>query len=120
VEDYTQKIIEDSVIGNRKCWKIELIPKPEAPVVWGKIYVWISKEDYLQLKSEFFDEDGELVSMMNMSEIKMMGGRLLPTMMEMFNVENPGNKTVIIYKTAEFDKPIPDSFFSEQNMKRVR
>jgi len=119
VEDYTHKIIGDSIIGERKCWKIELIPKPEAPVVWGKIYLWISQEDYLQLRFEFFDEDETLVSIMQMSEIKVMGGRIIPTVMEMESVDNPGNKTVISYEKIEFDKPMSEGFFSEQNMKRV-
>lgn len=120
VEDYTHKIAGDSTIMGRKCWKIELIPKPEAAVVWGKIYTWISQKDYLQLRSEFYNEDGELVSYMNMSEIKNMGGRLLPTLMEMYSLDDPGNRTILTYQKIEFDKPIADSFFSEQNMKKIR
>jgi outer membrane lipoprotein-sorting protein len=120
VEDYTHRITGDSVILGRRCWEIELVPKPDAPVVWGKINIWISREDFLQLKAEFYDEDNELVSVMNMSEIKKMGGRIIPTMMEMSSRENPGNKTVLIYRNVEFDLPLSDSFFSEQNMKRIK
>ncbi len=119
VEDYTHKIVGDSTIDNRNCWKIELIPKPDAPVVWGKIFLWISKVDYLQLRFEFFDEDEVLVAVMNMSDIKMMGGRLIPTTMEMTSMEDPGNKTVLFYHKVEFDKTIDDAFFSEQNMKKI-
>jgi outer membrane lipoprotein-sorting protein len=120
VEDYTHKIVGDSTIDDRPCWKVELIPKPDAPVVWGKIYAWISHADYLQFRFEFYDEDEVLVSVMQMSQIKLMGGRLIPTVMEMISQENPGNKTILIYHKVEFDKPIADSFFSEQNMKRIQ
>ena len=43
------------------CYKIQLTPKPEAGVVWGKIIAWIAKETYLELKVEYYDEDGSLV-----------------------------------------------------------
>ncbi|HLI92977.1 MAG TPA: outer membrane lipoprotein-sorting protein, partial [Puia sp.] len=37
VDDYTHKIVGDSVIEGRSCWKIEMIPLPAASVVWGKV-----------------------------------------------------------------------------------
>jgi len=120
VEDYTHRIVGDSTIDGRECYKIELIPKPEAPVVWGKLYVWISKKDDLELRTEFFDEDGELVNILEMSDVRMMGGRLLPAMMVMIPVNKEGHRTEMRLLAVEFDIPIKDSFFSEQNMKRVR
>jgi len=112
VTDYVQKIVGDSVIIGRTCWKLELIPKPDAPVVWGKIYSWIDQKDYLQLRSEFYDEDGYLVNIMQAYDLKLMGGKLLPTKMEMIPVEKEGHKTVMEYESIVFDKPIEDSFFT--------
>lgn len=120
VEDYTHEIVGDSTIEGRDCHIIALIPKPEAPVVWGKLLLWISKDDYLQVRIEYYDEDEELMNIMKLSEIKMMGGRPIPTLMEMIPLGKPNQKTVLKYHSAEFDKPIEDSFFSERNMKRVR
>lgn len=120
VEDYTHKLVGDSTILGRECYKIELIPKPDAPVVWGKILLWIAKTDYLQLRIEFYDEDGKLMNIMEMSKVQMMGDRLIPTHMEMIPADEPNHKTILEYQAVEFDKPIDDSFFSEQNMKRVR
>lgn len=120
VTDYVQKIVGDSVIIGRICWKLELIPKPDAPVVWGKIYTWIDQKDYLQLRAEFYDEDGYLVNIMQSYDIKMLGGKLLPAKMEMIPVEKEGHKTVMEFKSMIFDKPMEDSFFTTQNMKRVR
>ena len=120
VHDYIHTLVGDSLIGDRECYKIELIPKPDAPVVWGKIYTWITKADYLQLRAEYYDEDGYLVNEMNLSNIKEMGGRLLPTRLEIIPVDKPDNKTVMEYLVIEFDKPIDDNFFSQQNMKRIR
>ena len=50
IDDYTHKIVGDSIIEGRKCWKIEMIPLPEAAVVWSKVNMWIDQKDYLELR----------------------------------------------------------------------
>ena len=77
IEDYTHRLLGDSVIQGRDCYKIELIPKPQAPVVWGKIYSWIDKEDFMELKTELYDEDGYLINRVHFTEIEMLDERLL-------------------------------------------
>jgi len=120
VKDYNHTIIGEEKINNYNCWKIKFIPKPDAPVVWGKIVMWISKKDYLQLKAEYYDESLELVNSMIGSNVKNVGDRMLPTKMEMIPADKPGNKTVLEYSKIIFNKKISDRFFSQQNMKRVK
>jgi len=119
VVDYEHTYLGEENINGTKCWKLQLDPKPEAPVVWGKIIGWIDKE-YNQLKVEYYDEDGYLVNIMNNSNIKRMDDRDIPTLMEMIPADEEGKKTVINVITATFDDPIAESFFSQQNMQRVR
>ena len=57
---------------------------------------------------------------MNGSDVKQMGGRTLPSHWEMIPEDKSGEKTVLDYESMEFDIDIKASFFSEQNMKRVR
>ena len=120
VEDYTHKLIGEEIIDGRNCYKIELDPKPQAAVVWGKIVTWIDKKDYIQMKSQFFDEDGNVVNTMNFTNIKNMGGRMIPTHFEVIPSDKPGNKTILIYDNLVFDKPISDNFFTVQNMHTVK
>ena len=120
VNDYTQKIVGDTVIAQRKCWKIEMIPLPESAVVWGKIFLWIDQKDFLQLRAEFIDEDNKLVNVMQASDIKMLGGKLLPGRMEMTPVEKKGQKTVLITNSIVFNQPLSDDFFTVDNMKKVK
>ncbi|MEQ8324489.1 MAG: outer membrane lipoprotein-sorting protein [Vicingaceae bacterium] len=120
VNDYTHKLLKDTLLQGRKCYKILLIPKEDAAVVWGKIESYISDEDYLQLLVKFYDEDDYLVNTMKASNVKNMGGRLIPSYMEMIPAENPKQKTTFEYLNLEFDIDLEDSFFSIQNMKRLR
>jgi outer membrane lipoprotein-sorting protein len=120
VEDYDHKIIGDEVIGGYDCYRIELLPKPEAAVVWGKIHLWISKKEFYEMKGEYFDEDGMPVSTMTASDIRQMGDRSLPSRMVMVPADKPENQTIMEMTGLIFNLPIDDSFFSQQNMKTVR
>ncbi|MEO1051973.1 MAG: outer membrane lipoprotein-sorting protein [Bacteroidota bacterium] len=120
VEDYEHRIVSDTLIGERPCHKIELIPHEDAPVVWGKVLVYVDKKDYLQLLVKYYDEDDYLINTMVLSDIKAIGGRTIPTKMEMIPAEKENQRTVLIYQEMEFDLPIEDRFFSLQNMKRIR
>ncbi len=120
VNDYTQTLEGDSIIHGMTVYKIVLIPKPDAPVVWGKVIAFIDKKEYNQLLVYYYDEEGELVNTMILSDIKNMGGRLLPTKLEMIPADNPNQRTIIEYQELEFDIGIDESFFSMQNMKRIR
>jgi len=115
--DYEQTIAGEETIQGRKCWKIQLIPHPDAAVVWGKVLLWIDQQDFLQLQSEAYDEEGILVNTMRSYQIQLIGGRLLPTRLEMTPADKPGNKTIIRYKELQFDLPIADDFFSPQQLR---
>lgn len=120
VEDYTHKIIGTEVVSAYECYKILLTPKDDAAVVWGKVIKWISKEDYFTLKSEFFDEDMDLVRTEICGEIKFMHDRKIPTRFVVIPADKPGNKTLMQIKSAKFNIYIDDNFFSQQSMKTVK
>jgi len=120
VVDFEHKIIGSETMDGWDCWKIELIPQEDAAVVWGKIIKWISKDEYIQMKSEYFDEDGYLVKTEFASDVTIMDGRKIPGRIETVPADKNNQKTVVIIKTMKFNIPIDDSFFSQQNMKKAR
>jgi outer membrane lipoprotein-sorting protein len=120
VVDFSHKIVGEEKVEGWDCWKIELIPHEDAAVVWGKIVKWISKEEYLQMKSEYFDEDGFLIKTELSYDVKIMDGRKIPTRIEIIPEDKKNQKTVVVLNSMKFNTPIEDFFFSQQNMKRVR
>ena len=120
VIDYSHKILSNEKIEGLDCYKIQLIPHEDAPVVWGKVIIWVDVQNFLQLKSEFYDEDDELVNTMLGKEVKVMGGRTLPSKLILIPADEEGNKTIMEYLSMEFNAKFEDRFFSTQNMKRVR
>jgi outer membrane lipoprotein-sorting protein len=120
VVDYTHKILGSETVEGLACWKLELMPKEEATVVWGKVVIWIDKADYMQMKMEFYDEDEELVNLMTGSNVKTFGGKKLPAVIEFRPVENEGQKTIIEYMQWDFEVNIPDSYFTTQYVTRLK
>lgn len=120
VNDYNHKLIGEEKLNGYDCYKIEMIPKPEAGVVWGRIINWIAKNSYLQIQADYYDEDDVLIKSFVGSNEKRMGGRNILTRWEMIPVDKPGNKTIMEYTAIQFNYKIDEDFFSEQNMKRVR
>lgn len=120
VADYEHTMIGEEEVEGMTCYLIEFVPKPDAPVVWGKMKMWIEKDNYLQMKTEFYDEDDYLVNSMYGKDVKEMGGRILTTKLELVPADEEGNKTIVTYEDIQFDVDLQEKFFTVQNMKRVR
>ncbi len=120
VVDYTHRLIGEESVNDWDCYIIELNPLEDAAVVWGKIIKWITKKEYLQMKSEYYDEDDYLIKTETSFDIKTMDGRLIPTRFELIPEEEEDHKTIVILDNVKYNDLIPESFFSQQNMKRVR
>ena len=120
VEDYNQTSLGSDSVGGYDCYKIQLNPKPEAGVVWGKVIMWVSKTGFMEMKVEYYDEDSTLVKYMIGSNVRDIGDRTLPMHWEMHPVDKPNEMTVLDYSEMKFDVALEPSFFSERNMKRVK
>ena len=119
VTDYTHKILGEETIREFNCWKIELIPKPNAAVIWGKLISWIDKT-YNIIKTEQYDEDNILVQTMENFDFKRFGDREMPSRMEVTPAAKKGQKTVIKVTKAQYNQPINDNFFTQQNLKTIQ
>ena len=120
VKDYDQTLLGKEKLEGYDCYKVQLIPHEDAAVVWGKIIMWISEKDLLWLKAEYYDEDGELVNTEILSDIKTMDDRIMPTHLEMIPEDKPGQKTILVFDNIKFNIDINESFFSIQNMRRIK
>ena len=118
IDDYTQKILREEAVGGAPAYVLELIPKPDAAVVWGKILYWVRKTDFIPLKEEFYSERGELVRTMTFSEVRPMGGRTIPTRWEIRPADKPGNMTSIVVKAAVYDRTIDPEIFTQRSLQK--
>ena len=118
-EDYDYRIVElDGGVEGEVY--LELVPKEDTPSVWGKIVIAVREEDYLPVWQKFYDERGKLMRVMNFREIKTIGGRVLPTVMELIPQTDDGQYTIVRYIEGEFDIDLPSEIFTLRNLQRRR
>jgi outer membrane lipoprotein-sorting protein len=99
---------------------IKSIPREGLPVVWGYIVIVAQEEDYIPVRQEYYDEDGELFRVLTYHDVRDFGGRRIPATMELVPQNKEGHKTVIRYNELEFDIEIDDDIFSLRNLRAGR
>ncbi len=120
VNDYTHTLESTVVVDGRECYKIRLVAKEDADVLWGQQIWWVDIKESIVLKAELYDEDGYLVRSERGTDLKILDGRLLPSTIELVPAESEGNKTILEIVEMKFNMVMEDSFFSQQNMKTIR
>lgn len=127
VRDYDHKILsvkrETPATGNGgwDLYHIESTPKPDAPVVWGKVHSWgrlYPDGGVLPVREQDFSERGELIRTIELSEVKVLDGRRVPTRLVCTPHRKPGQKTVLNYHSLDFDVAFPANFFSLERLQR--
>jgi len=117
-DDYHHRITFEGKREGQDVYEITLRPKEEAAVVWGKIVMVVRKSDFMPLHQEFFDEKEKAVRKMVLDQVKVMGGRLLPSRMKILPYNKPGEFTEVTYLDIAFDMEFPDAFFSLRKLKQ--
>ena len=116
-EDYTARLFVPEG-GDTGVHYIELVPHTDSPIVWGKLIFTVRKSDYMPLKEEFYDEKGQLMRIMEFTDVKDFGGKRIPAVMEMVNLAKEDHKTIIRYNHAEFDIKLKRDTFTLRNLQK--
>ncbi len=119
LDDYTYELITPADAQPDHLY-IQLLPKEDSPIVWGKLIAAIRVSDRIPVWQHFYDETGSLTRVMNFKEIKSFDGKTIPSMMEMIPQNKEGHKTVVRFVDAEFDKGIDEKVFTRRNLQKRR
>lgn len=114
VDDYDAKILKKE----GKIVTIELTPKEDSAVVWGKIISRIDTKTFTSLKDIFYDEEGEEVRVFIYKKVKKFGAYYTPTVWEIRPSDKKGAFTQVILNEVEFDKKISPIYFTKRALKR--
>ena len=114
-DDYDFELVDRADAGH---WEITLVPKEDAPVVWGKIVIELQKDPLLPFWMEYYDEDGSLVRRADYGDVQTISDRTLPMSMRMVPTDKPDEFTEVHYQELRFDVELDDNLFSIQALKR--
>ena len=119
LKDYTYQFVTPEDASPDHLY-VQLVPKEDSPIVWGKIVAAVQASDYIPVWQRFYDEKGNLMRVMNFKEIKTFAGKTLPSVMEMLPQNKEGHKTVVRWLNATFDSEIDGKIFTRRNLQRRR
>ncbi len=114
VEDYDARILKKK----GRLVTLELTPKEDAAVVWGKIVSEVDTSTYTSKKDTFYDEEGEAVRIFSYTEVKKYGKYYIPTHWKIRPIDKPKNYTEIILEEVTYDSKISDQYFRKSALKR--
>ncbi len=119
LDDYTYQMItpEDA---SADLLYVQLIPKEDSSIVWGKIIAAVRATDYIPVWQHFYDEKGKLMRVLNFKAVKKFGRKTVPSVMEMIPQNKEGHKTVVRWLTATFDSNVDDKIFTRRNLQKRR
>ncbi len=117
-EDYDVEITFDGTRDGSDVYDLTLTPKPEAPVVWGKIVTTVTKDTLLPTESLYFDEEGELARSMVFTDVRTFESRKVPATLTLIPADKPMEKTVVRYENMKFGLGLEVKFFSLRNLSR--
>ena len=114
VDDYDPKILqkEGALVT------MQLTPKEDAAVVWGKIISTIDTSTYTSQKDIFYDEDGKEVRTFYYKDVQQHGKYYIPMNWKVQPTDKPDSSTEIILEEVTYDSKISDQYFRKSALKR--
>jgi outer membrane lipoprotein-sorting protein len=118
-DDFDSTVTGIAKQDGRDAWQVQLKPRPNATVVWGRIDMAIDRQSCVPAQEQFYDEDGKLARRMIFGDIRQVGWRQFPMTMTVIPSE-AGRETSIAYEDIQFDLDIPDDTFSLLRLRQGR
>jgi hypothetical protein len=94
IADYTGELIHPAE-AKPDCYYLSLKPKTTTVTVWGKVALQVQKDSYLPLKETYYDEKGAAMRVIEFKEVKELGGRRIPAVMELTPLHKPGRTRIM-------------------------
>ena len=115
-EDYDSTFTSSPGMG-QDIIEITCKPKPNAPVVWGKVLVRAHRSDLIPREVLYYKEDGALARRLTFSDVREIDGHKIPTKMTMVPIKKKGHRTVVTYEKIQFDVSVPERLFTVANLR---
>ena len=116
-KDYNFLIIKEEIIEGQNCYLLQSKPKGEIKSTYSKHLTWVTKDSYLPIKEESYDNSGELLKL---KKFKYTFIESFDLVSEIFveNIQKKSN-TQLIFSNLKINTNIKDDLFQQKNMKRL-
>lgn len=123
VGEWDHKLLGEEVVDGKTCYVIESLPKSDdikASSGYSRRKGWIRKDNYMTVKSEFWDESGQPVKTSTFSDIQQVDpahDKWQAMRLEAANVQT-GHRTIIKFDNFKVNQQVKDDFFTTRYMEK--
>lgn len=114
-EDSHTLVKEDQLDG-KAVWVIESKPKDEDYDGFARKVSYISKDSYLPLKEEYYNDKDELIRVFTAEKVEVINEIPTVTLRKMTD-EKKGQYTTVEFSSIQYDQGIEDNIFTERFLK---
>jgi outer membrane lipoprotein-sorting protein len=115
VDDFNYRFLREEPADGSPCYVLESIPQKTIP--YTKIITWIRKDNYLPVRSDIYDKNGELFKQCMSGAIIVISNIPTPTHIVMKQLKEP-KYTVMDLTNIFYDSGLSESIFTQRYMQR--
>jgi len=112
----THKLLKMENVNGKACYVVESISKDE-DYMYSKTKTWINKANFVGIKKEFYDEDGDLLKILTIKKVQKIKGFWVIENSEMKSVQK-NHKTSIVLSNVLINTGVSDTKFTQRTMMR--
>lgn len=123
VDEWEHKLAGEEIVEGKLCFVIESAPKSEA-VKSGSGYSrrkgWISKDNFMTVRSEFWDESGQMLKASTFGDIRQVDparNKWQAMRLEAANAQT-GHRTIIRFENFKVNQQVKDDYFTARYMEK--
>ncbi len=123
VADWSHKIVRHENVAGADCFVVESLPKNKIVADnsgYAKRVMWIDPQSFLSLKTEFYDNNQQLLKVSTLSHLVNVDAskqRWQPMNMEVQNVQT-GHRTLIEWKGFKANQGVKDDYFTQRYLEK--
>ncbi len=121
LDDYDHRLLgidpRSGAGADLHAYVLEYRPRPEAPVVWGRLLGWIEVQRAVPLRTDYFDEEGVHLRTLTLDDVRAVQDRFVPFHWVMRPLDKEGHRTEIRLEAIRFEVDFGEDLFSRRNLR---
>ena len=115
IDDYTWTLVREEIYEGHHVYVVEAQAKDPQDEGYSKLVSWVRDDVWKNVKTEYYDLNGELEKIQTNSNIEEIGGYWTITHLEMENVQT-NHKTVLDFTDVRVNVGVPDAVFTSEEL----
>jgi len=117
-ESYDAVLEGEEKIGDKNCYVLKLSLKEGAEGSYYTQKLWVDKQSFIPIKSEYFSRSGRLMKDVQILEFKRVSGRNYPTRIRMENKLRKNTWSEFVITDIQLGVAIPSNVFTKGYLER--